>query len=158
MKAFVKMLLKYLARGAPSYQIRVALLRHCGYLIGKDVYIGEDFIIIDRPSDRGTVCIGDRAAISPRVTLVVGSEPNFSLIRPYAPVKYGSIVIGHDAWIGTGAVIMPNVTIGQGVVVGANAVVTRNAEPYTIVGGVPARVIRTMPVPQVGNKDLYPHE
>lgn len=50
--------------------------------------------------------------------------------------------IGHDVWIGHGAVVMPGVSIGNGAVVGANAVVTRAVEPYTIVGGVPARQIR----------------
>jgi phosphonate metabolism protein (transferase hexapeptide repeat family) len=50
--------------------------------------------------------------------------------------------IGHDVWIGHGATIMPGVTIGTGAVVGAGAVVTRAVAPYTIVGGVPARLIR----------------
>lgn len=52
------------------------------------------------------------------------------------------ITIGHDTWIGHGAVIMPGVTVGNGAIVGSNAVVTRDVAPYTIVGGVPARVIR----------------
>ena len=52
------------------------------------------------------------------------------------------IVIGNDVWIGNRAVILRGVTIGDGAVVGAGAVVTRDVEPYTIVGGVPARTIR----------------
>lgn len=51
-------------------------------------------------------------------------------------------VIGHDVWIGTNAVILQGVTIGHGAVVAANAVVTKDVEPYSIVGGVPAREIR----------------
>lgn len=50
--------------------------------------------------------------------------------------------IGHDVWIGHGATVLPGVTIGDGAVIGAGAVVSRDVEPYTIVGGVPARVIR----------------
>ncbi len=50
--------------------------------------------------------------------------------------------IGHDVWIGHGAVVMPGVTIGNGAVVGANSVVTRDVPAYTIVAGVPARVLR----------------
>lgn len=51
-------------------------------------------------------------------------------------------VIGHDTWIGHGAVVMPEVTVGHGAVVGAMAVVTRDVAPYTVVVGAPARPIR----------------
>ena len=54
----------------------------------------------------------------------------------------GDIVIGNDVWIGYEAVIMAGVTIGDGAVIGARAVVTKDVPPYTIVGGVPARPIR----------------
>ena len=50
--------------------------------------------------------------------------------------------IGHDVWIGHGSVIMPGVKVGIGAVVGAGAVVTKDVEPYTIVAGVPAKLIR----------------
>ena len=52
------------------------------------------------------------------------------------------VVIGHDVWIGHGVVIMPGVKVGNGAVVGANAVVTRDVAPYTIVAGMPAKVLR----------------
>ena len=52
------------------------------------------------------------------------------------------VVIGHDTWIGHGAVIMPGVRIGNGAVVGSNSVVTKDVAPYTIVGGVAAKLIR----------------
>lgn len=54
----------------------------------------------------------------------------------------GDIIIGNDVWIGYEAVILAGVTIGDGAVVGARAVVTKDVPPYTIVGGVPARPIR----------------
>lgn len=54
----------------------------------------------------------------------------------------GDIVIGNDVWIGYEAVILAGVTIGDGAIVGARAVVTKDVPPYTIVGGVPARPIR----------------
>ena len=50
--------------------------------------------------------------------------------------------IGHDVWIGSKAQVMQGVTIGTGAVIGAGAIVTKNVEPYTIVGGVPAKPIR----------------
>lgn len=52
------------------------------------------------------------------------------------------VVIGHDVWIGHGATILPGVTVGDGAVIGAGAVVSKDVEPYMIVGGVPARIIR----------------
>jgi len=54
----------------------------------------------------------------------------------------GSIVIGNDVWIGFEAVVLAGVTIGDGAIVGARAVVTKDISPYTIVGGVPAQPIR----------------
>lgn len=54
----------------------------------------------------------------------------------------GGIIVGNDVWIGFEAVILAGVTIGDGAVVGARAVVTKDVPPYTIVGGVPARPIR----------------
>lgn len=61
----------------------------------------------------------------------------------------GDIVIGNDVWIGYDAVIMAGVTIGDGAIIGARAVVTKDVEPYSIVGGVPAREIRKRFVPEV---------
>ncbi len=52
------------------------------------------------------------------------------------------VTIGHDVWIGHGATVLPGVTVGNGAVIGAGAVVSKDVAPYTIVGGVPARLIR----------------
>jgi chloramphenicol O-acetyltransferase type B len=61
-------------------------------------------------------------------------------LDPFRPA--GDTVVGNDVWIGTEAMIMPGVKIGHGAVVGSRALVTRDVEPYTIVGGHPARPIR----------------
>jgi phosphonate metabolism protein (transferase hexapeptide repeat family) len=53
-----------------------------------------------------------------------------------------AVIIGHDVWIGHGATVLPGVTVGNGAVIGAGAVVSKDVAPYTIVGGVPARLIR----------------
>jgi maltose O-acetyltransferase len=131
MKGVLKKVLKLLTKQMPMYQLRSAMLRWSGYAVGKHVYVGEDLLIIDEPSDRGMVTIGDRVAISPRV------------------VKHGSIVIENDAWLGTGVVVLPNITIGEGAVVGANSLVTKDVRPYTVVGGSPARLIREVSVPWI---------
>lgn len=54
----------------------------------------------------------------------------------------GNIIIGNDVWIGYDAIILSGVTIGDGAIIGARAVVTKDVPPYTIVGGVPAKTIR----------------
>lgn len=61
----------------------------------------------------------------------------------------GDIVIGNDVWIGYDAVIMGGVTIGDGAIIGTRAVVTKDVEPYSIVGGVPAKEIRKRFAPEV---------
>lgn len=146
-----KKLLKLIAKQVPGSSIRISLLRLCGYVIGEQVYLGEDFIIIDDLGARGdshcNLTIGDRVAVSPRVTFVLHTQPNESRIVPYVNSHKGSIIIASDAWIGTGAVILPNVTIGEGAVVGANSVVTKNVAPYTVVGGIPAHFIKQVDVP-----------
>jgi acetyltransferase-like isoleucine patch superfamily enzyme len=145
-----KKLLKLIAKQIPGCGLRIRLLRMCGYVIGNSVYIGEDVIIIDDLSDtqfKFNLSIGDRVAISPRVTFVLHTQPNESRIVPYVNSHKGSIIIESDAWIGTGAVILPNVNIGEGAVVGANSVVTKNVDPYTVVGGVPAHKIKEVNVP-----------
>ena len=143
-----KKLLKLIAKQLPGCGLRIRLLRMCGYSIGNNVYIGEDIIIIDDLDDtQSYLSIGDRVAISPRVTLVLHTQPNESRIVPYVNSHKGSITIEADAWIGTGAVILPDVIVGEGAVVGANSVVTKNIAPYTVVGGVPAHLIKAVNVP-----------
>ncbi len=64
---------------------------------------------------------------------------NFSMIK-HSP--YRTTMIGNDVWIGENAIVMGGVKIGDGAIIGAGAVVTRDVEPYAIVGGVPAKLLR----------------
>lgn len=67
--------------------------------------------------------------------------PHFAGARDaFAPA--GDTVIGNDVWIGSEAIIMPGNTVGHGAVIGTRALVTRDVEPYAIVGGNPAKLIR----------------
>ena len=142
-----KKILKRLARNAFFPSWRVAMLRWCGFTIGRDVYIADELIIAEELVDRDMLRIGDRVSMAPRVTLVTSSHPNESRIRPVAPVKRAPIIIEDDAWLGAGAVVLPGVTIGRGAVVGANSVVTRDVPPLTVVAGQPARAIRVLTPP-----------
>lgn len=143
-----KKILKSVAKIVPGYKIRISMLRNCDYIIGEDVFIGEDFIIIDDLADtRNYVLIEDRVAISPRVTFIVYTKPNFSRIAEYVNSKKASVIVRKDAWIGTGAILLPGVEVGEGSVVGANCVVTKSVAPYTVVGGIPGKEIKKIEVP-----------
>jgi acetyltransferase-like isoleucine patch superfamily enzyme len=139
-----KPFLKALARIAPNFKVRLALLRMAGYPIGRDVFIGEDLIIRDERDDMGMVRIGDRAALADRVTLVVSSNANCSRIRPIMGDVHGAIEICEDAWLGAGCIIFPGIRIGCGAVVGAGAVVNKDVPDCTIVIGIPAKKLRTL--------------
>lgn len=142
MSKILKKLLKSLAKYFPGYKLRCFFLRLAGYQVGKDVYIGEELIIVDELEDSGQVVIGDRVAIAPRVTLVVSSRPNFSRIKSLVNERKGPIAIKNDAWLGTGVIILPNVCIGEGAVVAAGSVVTKDVPSYTVVIGAPAKQMR----------------
>ncbi|MCK4858193.1 MAG: acyltransferase [candidate division Zixibacteria bacterium] len=142
-----KKILKSLARNFIWYKFRIVLLRWCGFEIGKDVYIADGLVIVEELADRGHVIIGDRVSFAPNVTLVTSSHPNNSRIAPYVPTPRGKVVIEADAWIGAGAIILPEVTIGTGAVVGAGSVVTRDVPPYDIVAGIPAKKIGEVSIP-----------
>jgi len=60
----------------------------------------------------------------------------------YREHEYQEVVIGHDVWIGANVLVMGGLTIGHGSIVAAGAVVTKDVEPYSIVGGVPAKLIK----------------
>ena len=60
----------------------------------------------------------------------------------FAERRGDRVIVGNDVWIGHAAILLPGVTVGDGAVIAAGAVVSRDVEPYTIVGGVPARPIR----------------
>lgn len=144
-----KKILKRWAKNAFFPSSRVALLRMCGFTIGKDVYIADDLIIVEELADRGNITIGDRVSIAPRVTLVTSSHPNNSRTRDFAPVSQGPIVIEDDAWLGAGCVILPGVRIGRGAIVGANSVVSKDVPALHVVAGHPARTVREL-TPQAG--------
>ena len=92
----------------------------------------------------GSIFIGNDVLIGPNVVLRSSNHNFFSTKMPIIAqgMTEGEIIIGNDVWIGSNAVILPNCNIGDGVIIGAGAVVTSDIESYTIVGGVPARFIK----------------
>lgn len=82
-------------------------------------------------------------SLSTYIFPVLFEEWGLDVVRiPEAWDNRGDIVIGNDVWIGYDAVVLAGVTVGDGAIIAARAVVTKDVPPYTIVGGVPARPIR----------------
>jgi acetyltransferase-like isoleucine patch superfamily enzyme len=93
---------------------------------------------------RGDIEIGDNVLFGPRVN-IFSENHNFNDIEisiKNQGVTKGNTKIGNDVWIGANVSIMSGVTIGNGCVIAAGAVVTKNVPDYSIVAGVPARIIR----------------
>lgn len=127
--------------------------------LGFQTYIGDD-------CDVENTIVGNFSCISHRVAVVQGEHPtkDFLTIHPAffdnkykysyvdAPLfdsykyideeKKIACIIGNDVWVGYGALILAGVKIGDGAIIGAGSVVTKDVEPYAIVAGCPARVIR----------------
>lgn len=107
--------------------------------VGRNVFInhGCEFM------DRGGITIGDDVLFGPKVNLVTINHPLDPATR--RATYCAPIVIKKGAWLGAAVSVMPGVTIGENAVVAANAVVTRDVPDNTIVGGVPAMVIKPLP-------------
>jgi acetyltransferase-like isoleucine patch superfamily enzyme len=127
--------------------------------IGRGSYIGQSSIL-------NNITVGRFCSIAPNVEVVYGSHPvsnisshpafyskkkqsgftfcNISKLEDNSVSHLGgkSVVIGNDVWLGRGVKILEGITIGDGSVVGAYAVVTKDIPPYSIVGGIPAKLIR----------------
>ncbi len=105
-------------------------------VLGRDIFINSGCTFMDR----GTITIGNGAYIGPNANLVTINHD----IDPYKRhITYCKpIVLEENVWIGTGATILPGVTIGEGSIIAAGSVVTRDVPPMTVVGGVPARAIK----------------
>ncbi len=93
----------------------------------------------------GPVTIGENVMMGPEVVIYTSGHKHDRLDIPM--IEQGRsetypVIIGNDVWIGRRAIIMPGVTIGDGVIIGAGAVVTKNVEPYVVVAGVPAKVVK----------------
>jgi acetyltransferase-like isoleucine patch superfamily enzyme len=110
--------------------------------IGEHTYVGMNTIINGFVEK---VIIGAYVSIAQSVSIICDSGPNASarLQRIFALEK-GPITIGNHCWIGAFSMIMPNVVLGDFCVVAANSFVKTSFPPYSIIGGTPAKLIRTM--------------
>lgn len=107
------------------------------------------------PYTNNKIIFGKYISIAEGVNFMLGSNHDPKRVTTYlnfcveegifdngGMLSNGNIVVGNDVWIGINAIIMDGVTIGDGAVIGAGAIVTKDVEPYAIVGGVPAKLIK----------------
>lgn len=136
-----------------------AWLKHCGYILSDNVIIsrkgvrkigGGKIVCADNVNINAEVMfialrnisIGKNSTLAYRVMITTSANPNStynSLSTIYPPIEK-EVVIGNNCWIGAGAIILPGVTIGNGSVVAAGAVVNRDVPDNVMVAGVPAQV------------------
>lgn len=90
----------------------------------------------------GGVFIGDRVLIASHVAITSLTHDHAYDVIKFSPVVVKPVTIHNDVWIGSHAVILPGVTLGEGCVVGAGAVVTKDVPPMAIVMGTPAKVVK----------------
>lgn len=138
----------------PSIHIRHTLLRLMGMQMSENVRIYKGFHI----REPRKIIVKDGASIGPKVLLdgregltigksaVIAYEAiiwtmNHDYNNIYFAPKGGGVSIGDYSWICSRSIILPGISIGEGAVVASGAVVTKNVEPYTIVGGIPAKKI-----------------
>jgi galactoside O-acetyltransferase len=120
-----------------------ALHAHNGRLkIGSNVSINANTSLV--PADGGRVEIADNVLIAQNVVIRASDHGHGAIDQPINQQGHtgGEIFIGEGVWIGANSVVTRNVRIGEHAIVGAGAVVTHDVEPFTIVGGVPAKLIR----------------
>lgn len=115
---------------------------HMGcFITGNRISIGKNTVINRRCylDGRTGIRIGDNVSISPEVYILSLSH---IVDDPYFNAIGAEVVIGDYVWLGARAIIMPGVTLGDGCVVGAGSVVTKNFPPYSIIAGMPAKFIK----------------
>lgn len=114
--------------------------------MGDNVFIGRNCSITTSHSGRSPIVFGNNIMLAERVQVIGG---NHAFDRIDIPInqqgegKQGTIIIEDDVWIGASAIILTGITIGKGSIIAAGSVVTKDVKPYSIVGGNPARFIKS---------------
>lgn len=128
-------------------KVRPWVLRKIGCHVGKDVFIGSEVWIDSGHAD--LIYIGDRAHITARTVLLCHKKnlSSYNQGDDYLKLPYmkGEIHIGKGCSTGTGSMIMPGVTIGDGAIIGAYSLVTKDIPAWTIAFGRPAKVVKVIP-------------
>jgi len=137
-------ILQNLAKISPHPGISAKLQRIRGVKIGKHVFIGPGVNLDDIYPE--LITIEDYVSVGMNTMIFAHSNPTCSLEikTKYYPREVKPVTIKKGAWIAPGCMILAGVTIGENSVVGAGSVVMKNVEPYTIVGGCPAKLLKNL--------------
>jgi acetyltransferase-like isoleucine patch superfamily enzyme len=132
----------FVMHGAILHTYNFRDLPHAFIRIGRGSLIGEYNVL----RGQGGITIGDRVYTAPMVQMLAVNHVFDDPQRPISEqgITAQGIVVEDDAWIGAGAVLTDGVRVGKGAVVAAGAVVTQDVPAHTVVGGVPAKVLRTI--------------
>jgi acetyltransferase-like isoleucine patch superfamily enzyme len=126
-----------IARGAKIFGSEEHVLE-----IGTGCYVGPNCFI---EGYNAKVKIGDYVSFAQNINVISGSGPNASLkMQKLFPIVRGDIFIDDHSWIGSNVMIMPNVSIGKFCIVAVNSFVNKSFPDYSIIGGTPAKLIRTL--------------
>lgn len=122
----------------------VNIERGANFSMGGGISIGSGSGLGINCAVHGPLKIGDNVMMGPDVTILTHTH---NIERTDIPMgkqgmREAEVIIGNDVWIGMRVIIMPGVKVGDGAVIGAGAVVTKDVPDYAIVGGVPARIIK----------------
>lgn len=112
---------------------------------GKLIEIGDNSGIGVNAHVRGPLKIGNEVMMGPDVVIITAIHNHTrtdKTIKEQGHLPNKPVSIGNDVWIGARVIILPGVSIGRGVIIGAGAVVTKDIPDFTIVGGNPARIIK----------------
>lgn len=112
--------------------------RHCHF--GKNIYANFNLTCVDDTH----ICVGDYTLFGPHVILATAGHPILPELRRLAYQYNAPIRIGRNCWIGAGAILLPGVTIGDDVVIGAGSVVTKDLPSGVVAVGNPCRILRTI--------------
>jgi acetyltransferase-like isoleucine patch superfamily enzyme len=130
-------------RNIMKFQIarEISIFMHCTFDAAKGLTIGNGSVINAgcRLDSRGDIIIGSKVSISQQVIILTADHDVEA--HDFAG-RSRKVVIDDFVWIGTRAMILPGVTIGRGAIIAAGAVVNKNVQPFTIVGGVPAKLLK----------------
>lgn len=109
---------------------------------GKNIHFGENVFVNSCCcfQDQGKITIGDNTLIGHQVVIATINHGLHPTQRGRHALK--PVTIGKDVWIGSGAIILPGVKVGDGAIIGAGSLVNKEVPPGCIVGGNPARIIR----------------